>query len=210
MVHNYWHGNGSLLQTGCECGLNKSCAKILHETKCNCDSYLENMTDKGMLTSMENLPVKKLNYGGAFSSSSSIQFNLGPLVCSGKSKPYASEYLDIMKKQIEMIINTNESQKALIEKNQNRASQSVVLFIARSPSSEPAVTSVVTSSATSVLTTSRGTATTTSRGTATTIHSTSTPTTSDYMPRTRGMRLGRSLTLFEEKPPSGYENGEKL
>ena len=163
-----------------------------------------------MLTSMENLPVKKLNYGGAFSSSSLIQFNLGPLVCSGKSKPYASEYLDIMKKQIEMIINTNESQKALIEKNQNRASQSVVLFIARSPSSEPdrsyTIDSTVSSAVTSVVTSGS-----TSRpNTATTIHSTTTPTTSGYMSRTRGMRLGRSLTLTEKKPPSGYENGEKL
>ena len=65
---------------------------------------------------MENLPVKKLNYGGAFSSSSLIQFNLGPLVCTRKSKPYATEYLDIMKKQIEMIINANDIQKAFIEK----------------------------------------------------------------------------------------------
>ena len=84
MVNNYWHGNGSTTQTGCKCGLDKSCAKILHHTSCNCDSYLENMKDNGVLTSMDQLPVKKLNYGGAFSSFGSIQFDLGPLICSGK------------------------------------------------------------------------------------------------------------------------------
>ena len=202
IIHNYWHGNGSLLQTGCECGLNKSCTKILHETKCNCDSYLENMTDMGVLNSMEHLPVKKLNYGGAFSSSSSIQFSLSPLVCSGKSKPYSSENLDIMKEKIEMIINTNESQNALIEKNRKRASQSVVLFIARSPSLEPDqpyttiyTTVIPTGTSDHRSTTSPGT--TTSPGRSTTSDHRST--TSDHRPTTSDYR----------SPPSGYKNGEK-
>ena len=194
IILNYWHGNGSLLQTGCECVLNKSCAKILHETKCNCDSYLENMTDKGMLTSMENLPVKKLNYGGAFSSSSSIQFNLGPLVCSGKSKPYASKHLDIMKKQIEIIINANDIQKALIEKNQNRASQSVVLLIARSSSSERLRRAYTTTD----YTTWADTRITTRPYVSTTMD-----------PCTTIETTSAIVTQSERNPPFGYQNGQK-
>ena len=41
------------------------------------------MIDIGTLTSMKQLPVMQLNYGGAFNSLSSIEFDLGPLRCSG-------------------------------------------------------------------------------------------------------------------------------
>ena len=68
---------------GCECSLDKSCSKISHETVCNCDSTLQNMIDIGTLTSMKQLPVMQLSYGGAFTTISSIQFDLGPLRCSG-------------------------------------------------------------------------------------------------------------------------------
>ena len=41
------------------------------------------MIDIGTLTSMKQLPVMQLNYGGSFTSLSSIEFDLGPLRCSG-------------------------------------------------------------------------------------------------------------------------------
>ena len=40
--------------------------------------------DKGALTAKEALPVMKLGYGGAYSQHSSINYILGPLICSGK------------------------------------------------------------------------------------------------------------------------------
>lgn len=138
MINNYWHGNGSTIQTGCKCGLDKSCAKILHHTSCNCDSYLENMKDIGELTSMDQLPVKNLNYGGAFSSFGSIQFDLGPLICSGKSKPYPSESIKEeileMKSKIQKFINTTTtSQQALIDEIESKKYKSLqaVILIAK-------------------------------------------------------------------------------
>ena len=41
--------------------------------------------DEGDLTAKQSLPVMKLSYGGAFTRHSSINYILGPLVCSGKS-----------------------------------------------------------------------------------------------------------------------------
>ena len=41
------------------------------------------MIDVGTLTPMKQLPVMQLNYGGAFTSFSSIEFDLGPLRCTG-------------------------------------------------------------------------------------------------------------------------------
>ena len=138
MINNYWHGNGSTIQTGCKCGLDKSCAKILHHTSCNCDSYLENMKDIGVLTSMDQLPVKNLNYGGAFSSFGSIQFDLGPLICSGKSKPYPSESIKEeileMKSKIQKFIDTTTtSQQALIDEIESKKYKSLqaVILIAK-------------------------------------------------------------------------------
>ena len=45
---------------------------------------MQNMIDIGILTSMKQLPVMQLNYGGAFITVSSIKYDLGPLKCTGK------------------------------------------------------------------------------------------------------------------------------
>ena len=87
---------------------------------------MENMIDIGTLTSMKQLPVMQLNYGGAFTSMSSIEFDLGPMRCTGiwihlkivksrcrnlshpkqlksykgKSKPFPSELAQIERRNI--------------------------------------------------------------------------------------------------------------
>ena len=48
------------------------------------------MTDEGTLSS-NNLPIYGLSYGGSFTPYSSVQFNIGPLICSGKKGSYPSE-----------------------------------------------------------------------------------------------------------------------
>ena len=40
--------------------------------------------DEGVLTEKQALPVMKLSYGGSFPRISSINYILGPLVCSGE------------------------------------------------------------------------------------------------------------------------------
>lgn len=57
---------------------------------CNCDSHGVKVDDKGLLNNKNSLPVKALQYG-AFTTLSSIQYNLGPLICSGKTNHYPSE-----------------------------------------------------------------------------------------------------------------------
>ena len=42
--------------------------------------------DEGYLSQKEALPVMELSYGGSFSPISSIQYILGPLVCTGRFK----------------------------------------------------------------------------------------------------------------------------
>ena len=81
--NTYWHGDQDPSAKGCACSLDKSCSKISHETSCNCDSQMQNMIDVGTLTSMKQLPVMQLNYGGAYTTISSIAYDLGPLKCTG-------------------------------------------------------------------------------------------------------------------------------
>ena len=83
VANSYWHGDQVSTAKGCACSMDKSCSKISHETFCNCDSTMQNMIDEGTLTSMKQLPVMQLNYGGSFTSISKIEFNLGPLRCTG-------------------------------------------------------------------------------------------------------------------------------
>ena len=42
--------------------------------------------DEGYLSQKEALPVMELSYGGSFSPISSIQYILGPLICTGRLK----------------------------------------------------------------------------------------------------------------------------
>lgn len=84
---DYW--GGSLPGTGmCACGLDGSCKD---PTKgCNCDAILpyntNELSDMGLLTQKEFLPVKELHIGDTGSSVSTnrqAKVNLGPLVCEG-------------------------------------------------------------------------------------------------------------------------------
>ena len=54
------------------------------------------MIDVGTLTSMKQLPVMQLNYGGAFTSFSSIEFDLRPLRCTGKIYTNKSDVLNFL------------------------------------------------------------------------------------------------------------------
>ena len=58
---------------------------------CNCDSRHLDGNDFGELKPMKGLPVTALRYGGAISSISKIQVQLGSLKCFGKNGNYPSE-----------------------------------------------------------------------------------------------------------------------
>ena len=76
-VNHYWHGNDSAeaSDTGCECSVDSSCQLSL-SPDCNCNSFLPNSHDRGIISSVTKLPISKLNYGGSISSYSSIHFKL--------------------------------------------------------------------------------------------------------------------------------------
>ena len=72
---------------GCQCGIDGNCTKAPHlnsDPICNCDTIFTKTVDEGYLTQKEALPVMKLSYGGAYWQQSSIQYILGPLICSGQ------------------------------------------------------------------------------------------------------------------------------
>ena len=100
-VNHYWHGNASAesSDTGCECSSNSSC-NISLSPDCNCNSFLPNSSDRGIIYSLSKLPIMKLNYGGSISPYSLINFRLGPLICSGKSTFYPSEMAEAERKQL--------------------------------------------------------------------------------------------------------------
>ena len=58
---------------------------------CNCDDHGVANIDNGVLQSMRNLPVTKLNYGDGNQTHSFIHYKLGDLTCSGKNYLYPSE-----------------------------------------------------------------------------------------------------------------------
>ena len=59
--------------------------------------------DGGVLTAKQALPVMKLNYGGSFSRISSINYTLGPLICSGESNTVFSSLLLLLVSTIIML-----------------------------------------------------------------------------------------------------------
>ena len=108
--NSYWHGNKNsselyelkqftrmisfIDETGCECAISGNCRSIENPVLCNCDSRIFNVTDNGILSS-EKLPIYALEYGGSFTSISSIHFNIGAFVCRGKNGYYPSKSLHI-------------------------------------------------------------------------------------------------------------------
>ena len=107
-VNHYWHGNDSAeaSDTGCECSVDSSCQLSL-SPDCNCNSFLPNSHDRGIISSVTKLPISKLNYGVSISSYSSIHFKLGPMICSGKSTFYPSEKADAERKKLKERIFNN-------------------------------------------------------------------------------------------------------
>ena len=112
-VNHYWHGNDSAeaSDTGCECSVDSSCQLSL-SPDCNCNSFLPNSHDRGIISSVTKLPITKLNYGGSISSYSSIHFKLGPMICSGKSTFYPSEKADAERKKLKERIFSNQCEIA--------------------------------------------------------------------------------------------------
>ena len=87
VVNTYWSGARDPSETGCQCSIDGTCAKILNaDSVCNCDSMTVGLIDKGTLADKNSLPVKSLRYGGAMTKFSSVKYILGPLVCSGKDR----------------------------------------------------------------------------------------------------------------------------
>ena len=87
VVNTYWSGSRNASETGCQCSLDGTCAKIPNaQPVCNCDTFGADLIDEGILTDKDSLPVKSLKYGGAKTQFSSIKYILGPLICSGKAR----------------------------------------------------------------------------------------------------------------------------
>ena len=108
------------------------------------------MIDIGTLTSMKQLPVMQLNYGGAFTSMSSIEFDLGPMRCTGiwihlkivksrcrnlshpkqlksykgKSKPFPSELAQIERRNIKKRM---ASTTKIVNELQNKMNQKTLV-----------------------------------------------------------------------------------
>ena len=88
--NHYWHGDKKADAVGCACMLDNSCGYNQNH-QCNCDTFKMNESDVGILSSKTKLPVMELYYGGSISDNSKIIYQLGPLICSGKSGNYPSE-----------------------------------------------------------------------------------------------------------------------
>ena len=58
---------------------------------CNCDSKGKGAIDAGVLTSKDQLPVTRLNYGDDYHRTEWKKYELGNLICSGKNGFYPSE-----------------------------------------------------------------------------------------------------------------------
>ena len=78
----YWNGDKDVSVTGCTCFETNSCEKAQDydsDRECNCDDLRANLTDYGVLTSMTQLPITQLNYGGSSRSISWIEYSVGQL-----------------------------------------------------------------------------------------------------------------------------------
>ena len=87
VANTYWSGARDPSETGCQCSIDGTCAESLNsDSICNCDTFGADVTDEGILTDKNSLPVKALRYGGAMTKFSSVKYILGSLVCSGKAR----------------------------------------------------------------------------------------------------------------------------
>ena len=86
-------------EAGCECSFSGTCRTLGKPNACNCDAHILNLTDTGILSS-DKLPIYALRYGGSLTPYSSINYNIGSLICSGKKGIYPSEADNIEKQRI--------------------------------------------------------------------------------------------------------------
>ena len=84
---------------GCQCALSETCQTFEKPTLCSCDSRGFNVTDVGVLSS-DQLPIYGLYHGGSHTPYSFINYDIGPLICSGKKGFYPSEADDIEKETV--------------------------------------------------------------------------------------------------------------
>ncbi|EFX80888.1 hypothetical protein DAPPUDRAFT_224393 [Daphnia pulex] len=82
----FWSGKNNNLTSHyhtCQCGLEKSC--VDKSLSCNCDSDLAmELSDIGVITDKDLLPLTKLNFGRTIAPTSVKQHKLGRMECNGK------------------------------------------------------------------------------------------------------------------------------
>ncbi|KZS16124.1 Uncharacterized protein APZ42_018233 [Daphnia magna] len=79
----FWAGSDASVHT-CQCGIDGNCVDA--SLKCNCDSAAPiPLTDTGVITSKDILPISRLNFGRTQLQSSSGVHTLGPFECSGQT-----------------------------------------------------------------------------------------------------------------------------
>jgi len=91
-------------ELGCKCALSESCKTFEKPTLCNCDARGFNLTDEGILSS-DQLPIYGLQFGGSHTPYSSVNFDIGPLICSGKTGFYPSEADKLEKEKLNIRLN---------------------------------------------------------------------------------------------------------
>ncbi|KAK4011391.1 hypothetical protein OUZ56_020505 [Daphnia magna] len=78
----YWAGSNNSVHT-CQCGIDGNC--VDPAAKCNCDAAAPvQLTDDGVVTNKEVLPITKLNFGRTQFETSSGVHTLGPFECTGQ------------------------------------------------------------------------------------------------------------------------------
>ncbi|XP_046461282.1 uncharacterized protein LOC124207727 isoform X1 [Daphnia pulex] len=78
----FWSGSNDSVHT-CQCGIDRNC--VDPSLECNCDSAAPvQLTDNGIISNKNLLPVTSLNFGRTQLESSSGVHTLGPFECSGQ------------------------------------------------------------------------------------------------------------------------------
>ena len=106
-------------ELGCQCAVSETCKTFDRPTLCNCDSRGFNVTDEGTLSS-DQLPIYGLRYGGSFTPYSSVQFDIGPLICSGKNGTYPSEAGNLEKENLNRKLLELTNEIAEIKKDKHK------------------------------------------------------------------------------------------
>ena len=97
-VNNYyWDDKHDPSEHVCACDAAGDC--ITERVTCNCDQAAPQwLSDQGLLTDANVLPVRELSFGGLEFDGQEAQFQLGPLTCSGKKvqnqKELCHEFLE--------------------------------------------------------------------------------------------------------------------